>query len=104
MNFEMMELNDLADRLQSRPQKKTHKRDLSRFHELLTTQGEDDGSITLQEHWTLYYTLIGNTGLQKHHLQRTIELVTMLLEVGGPVADFDHKYLEKLNKKLSKLA
>jgi hypothetical protein len=63
MNFEMMELNDLADRLQSRP-KKTYKRDLSRFHELLIKRGEDDGSIQLQEHWTLYYSLIGNIRLQ----------------------------------------
>ncbi len=104
INFEMMDLNDLADRLQSRPKKKSYKRDLSRFQELLTKRGEDDGSIQLQEHWTLYYSLIGNIGLQKHHLQRAIELIMMLLELGGPVADIDHEYLEKAKGKLNKLA
>lgn len=103
-DMEAIELNDLADRLQSSPKKRSYKRDLLRFQELLTKRGEDDGSIQLQEHWTLYYSLIGNIGLQKHHLQRAIELIRMLLELGGPVADIDHEYLEKAKGKLNKLA
>ena len=103
-DMEAIELNDLADRLQSSPMKRWYKRDLSRLQELLTKRGEDDGSIVLQEHWSLYYSLIGQTEQQKRHLHRTVELITMLLEMGGPVAEFDQKYIDKLKGRLNNLA
>ena len=77
---------------------------LSRFHALLQARGEDDGSILLQEHWALYYAVIGNNIFSIKHYERAIELVHRLLTIGGPVGDINEEYVDGLKTKIDLLS
>ena len=67
--------------------------ELERFEELLAASGLDDGSIALQEHWTLLHQVRGNFHQCSQHREREIVLIQRALEIGGPIGEINFEYL-----------
>ncbi len=76
---------------------------MSRFRALLDAAGTDHGSITLQEHWAVYFGAVGDRTLALQHRVREVALVERLLQIGSPDAAIDQRYLAVLREEVVRL-
>lgn len=104
---EIQELNYLNDVLRQQPTPVTRpsmRSALARFHTLLKARGRDDGSIMLQDHWSVYYERTGDYASAARCRTREIVLIDKLFAIDGPIEDVDENYLlEKLRALASDL-
>jgi hypothetical protein len=68
---------------------------LEKFERLLKESGKDDGSIILQDHWSLFHEVRGDYRKAIPHREREIALIEQLFEIGGPVGPINKDFLSK---------
>ncbi len=102
-----MDLNDLNDLISERSSEGVDAEELAkltaRFEELLNTVGDDNGSISLQEHWALLHTARGENHLAIGRLLRALDYLKRLKSTGRPEPEWTAQRLSDLAKLYEKV-